>query len=142
MPLVWNKIPDLKVNIIGSVNNEVKDIEHPNFVFLGYIENIDNSFISNKFMIAPLRYGAGVKGKVGQAFEYYLPVVTSTIGAEGMHLVNNENALIEDTKEGFAAAIIELYTNKELWEKLKKNSEESLLPFSKEILKKQLLENF
>lgn len=134
MPLVWNKIPDLKVNIIGSVNNKVKDIVHPNFVFLGYVENIDHSFISNKFMIAPLRYGAGVKGKIGQAFEYFLPVVTTSIGAEGMQLVNKKNALIEDTKEGFASAIIELYTNKNLWLELQNNSENSLAPFSKEKL--------
>lgn len=139
MPLVWNKIPDLKVNIIGSVNNEIKDIKHPNFVFLGYVENIDNFFISNKFMIAPLRYGAGVKGKIGQAFEYYLPVVTSSVGAEGMKLVNKKNALIEDTKEAFAAAIIELYTNKNLWLELQNNSEQSLEPFSKRILKQTLL---
>jgi GT2 family glycosyltransferase len=139
MPLVWSEIPDLKVNIIGSVNTAIKDIENPNLVFLGYVENIDNSFASNKFMIAPLRYGAGVKGKIGQAFEYFLPVVTSSIGAEGMHLVNNENALIEDTKEGFAKAMIDLYTNKKLWQKLQNNSEESLLPFSRKILTDTLL---
>ncbi|AOW10925.1 glycosyltransferase [Flavobacterium gilvum] len=139
MPLVWNEIPDLKVNIIGTVNEVIKDIEHPNLVFLGYVENIDDLFISNKFMIAPLRYGAGVKGKIGQSFEYYLPVITSSIGAEGMHLIHKENALIEDTKEGFAEAIIDLYTNKELWEKLQSNSEASLYPFSSEMLKKTLL---
>lgn len=139
MPLVWSEIPDLRVNIIGSVNKAIKDIENPNLVFLGYVENIDASFASNKFMIAPLRYGAGVKGKIGQAFEYFLPVVTSSIGAEGMHLVNNKNALIEDSKEGFAKAMIDLYTNKKLWQKLQKNSEESLLPFSRKILKDTLL---
>ncbi|HEU4789006.1 MAG TPA: glycosyltransferase [Flavobacterium sp.] len=139
MPLVWNKIPDLKVNIIGTVNDTIKDIEDPNLVFWGYVENIDNFFISNKFMIAPLRYGAGVKGKIGQAFEYYLPVITSSIGAEGMHLIQNENALIEDTREGFAEAIIGLYTNKELWKKLQDNSEASLHPFSCEMLKETLL---
>jgi GT2 family glycosyltransferase len=138
MPLVWSKIPDLKVNIIGSVNDAIKDIENPNIVFLGYVENIDNYFICNNFMIAPLRYGAGVKGKVGQAFEYHLPVITSSIGAEGMHLVHNENALIEDTPEGFANAIIKLYSDKNLWQKLQKNSEESLIPFSKEELKNKL----
>lgn len=139
MPLVWKKIPDLKVNIIGTVKEVINDIEHPNFVFLGYVENIDNYFISNKFMIAPLRYGAGVKGKIGQSFEYYLPVITSSIGAEGMHLIHNENALIQDTKEGFAESIIDLYANKELWEKLQSNSEASLYPFSREMLKNTLL---
>ena len=90
-------------------------------------------------MVAPLRYGAGVKGKVGQAFEYHLPVITSTIGAEGMHLTHNENVLIEDTKEGFAEAIINLYTNNELWKKLHDNSETTLAPFSRQILKETLM---
>jgi GT2 family glycosyltransferase len=139
MPLVWNKIPDIKVNIIGNLNKVIKNIDNPNFVFHGYVPNIDNYFISSKFMIAPLRYGAGVKGKVGQAFEYYLPIITSSIGAEGMYLVNNENALIEDTKEGFANAIIDLYTNKKLWKKLQDNSEISLQPFSRKTLKDTLL---
>jgi glycosyltransferase involved in cell wall biosynthesis len=76
-----------------------------------------------------------VKGKIGQAFEYYLPVVTTSIGAEGMDLVINENILIEDSKEGFANAIISLYTNKELWQKLQNNSENSLEPFSREKVK-------
>jgi len=90
-------------------------------------------------MLAPLRYGAGIKGKIGQAFEYYLPVVTTSIGAEGMKLINGKNALIEDTKEEFAQAIIELYTNEVLWTELQNNSERSLEPFSKEILKQTLL---
>lgn len=139
MPTVWEKIPNLKVNIIGSVNEAIKDIEDPNFVFHGYVENIDELFLSNRFMVAPLRFGAGVKGKIGQSFEYYLPVITSSIGAEGMHLVHNENALIDDTKEGFAEAIIDLYNNERLWKKLQNNSEESLNPFSHEILKNNLL---
>lgn len=139
MPLVWDKNPNIKVNIIGNVNEGINDIEDPNFVFHGFVENIDHLFISNKFMVAPLRFGAGVKGKIGQAFEYFLPVITSSIGAEGMHLTHNKNALIEDTTEGFADAIIDLYTNEELWTKLQDNSEASLRPFSKEMLKNTLI---
>lgn len=139
MPIVWEKLPDVKVNIIGNIKNEISDINHPNFIFKGYIPDIETIFSSNKMMIAPLRYGAGIKGKIGQAFEYYLPVVTSSIGAEGMKLINNENALIDDTPEGFANAIINLYSDRELWQKLQNNSEKSLEPFSKEILKQTLL---
>lgn len=130
MPLVWVKFPQIKVNIIGNVNEKIKDISHTNFIFQGYVPEIVDFFISNKMMIAPLRYGAGVKGKIGQAFEYYLPVITTSIGAEGMKLVNGKNALIDDTKEGFANAIINLYSDKELWMKLQSNSENSLQPFS------------
>ena len=131
MPLVWDKIPDLKVNIIGNVKDSIKDINHPNFIFLGYLPAIEDYFISSKFMVAPLRYGAGVKGKIGQSLEYYLPIITSAVGAEGMKLRNGESALIEDSTVGFAKAVINLYTNKELWEKLQDNSEKSLEPFSK-----------
>ena len=89
-------------------------------------------------MIAPLRYGAGVKGKVGQAFEYYLPVVTTSIGAEGMFLENDINAIIVDNATDFANKIIEVYNQSEIWEKLSKNSELSLYPFSKEKLEKTI----
>lgn len=139
MPLVWKILPDLKVNIIGNVNEVIKDIDHPNIIFLGYVPDVESLFISNKLMVAPLRYGAGVKGKIGQALEYYLPTVTSTIGAEGMKLTDRENTLIEDSPEGFAKSIIELYTNEELWKKLQDNSEESLKPFSIESLKNTIL---
>lgn len=139
MPLVWQKLPEVTVNIIGNLSDSVSNINHPKFILQGYVPDITAFFSSNKIMVAPLRYGAGVKGKVGQAFEYYLPVVTSSIGAEGMYLTHQENALIEDTKEGFAAAIIELYTSKKLWQKLQNNSESSLTPFSKFSLSETLL---
>jgi len=142
MPLVWKKLPDVKVVIIGNVIDKIGEIKHSNFIFKGYIPDIKPFFISNKMMIAPLRFGAGVKGKIGQAFEYYLPVITTSIGAEGMNLINGENAILEDTSEGFANAIIELYTNKELWEKLQNQSENNLEPFSREKLKKQILKIF
>jgi glycosyltransferase involved in cell wall biosynthesis len=138
MPLVWGKLPHLKVEIIGNLDKEISDINHPNIIFHGYVPEIESFFNSTKFMIAPLRYGAGVKGKIGQSFEYYLPLITTSIGAEGMFLKHNINALIANDSEDFANEIINLYENKSLWLKLQKNSEESLKPFSRELLKKIL----
>ena len=139
MPLVWQKLPNLKVNVIGNIKDKINDISHPNIFFTGYVPKVEEYFISNKFMIAPLRYGAGVKGKIGQAFEYYLPLVTSSIGAEGMFLENKKNALINDTPEGFANNMIELYNDEVLWTSLQNNSEKSLEPFSIENLKQTIL---
>lgn len=138
MPLVWETLPNIKVQIIGSVNKEVNSITHKNIEFLGFVENVEPYFLNSKLMIAPLRYGAGVKGKVGQAFEYYLPVVTTSIGAEGMFLENELNAMIADNAVDFANKIIEVYTQNEIWDKLSKNSELSLYPFSKEKLEKTI----
>ncbi len=132
MPLVWKTNPKIKVNIIGNINTIVKDINDERFIFHGFVSNIETLFNASKIMVAPLLIGAGVKGKIGQAFEYYLPVVTTKIGAEGMSLLDNENVLIADTPENFAKAIIKLYEDAPLWNKLSNNSEKSLYPFSKE----------
>lgn len=138
MPLVWEKLPGVNLKIIGNVSDYIQDINHSNVQFLGYVENIEEIFNEAKIMVAPLRYGAGVKGKIGQAFEYYLPVVTTNVGAEGMFLKNRENALIADDAVNFANNIIELYQDKGLWEKLRNNSEKSLYPFSTEKLRETI----
>lgn len=138
MPIVWKKMPNIKVNVIGNVNEKINDIFDSRFIFHGFVPEIETHFKSNKFMVAPLRYGAGVKGKIGQAFEYYLPVITTSIGAEGMFLENNKNALIDDNPQGFANNILDLYDNYDLWHKLHENSELSLQPFSKEHLITQI----
>ncbi|WP_417941814.1 glycosyltransferase [Flavobacterium sp. RS13.1] len=138
MPKVWLKLPNLKVNVIGNVKNKIHSISHPNFKLLGFVENIESYFINSKLMVAPLRYGAGVKGKIGQSFEYFLPVVTTSIGAEGMYLENKKNAFISETADEFSKQIITLYNDKEIWSKLSVNSTESLYPFSKEKLKSVL----
>lgn len=140
MPKVWLKLPDLKVNIIGNVKNNIEAITHPNFKILGFVEDIEPYFLNSKLMVAPLRYGAGVKGKIGQSFEYFLPVVTTSIGAEGMFLENKRNAYISETADEFSKQIISLYKDKEIWSKLSDNSTESLYPFSKEKLKSVLKE--
>jgi glycosyltransferase involved in cell wall biosynthesis len=138
MPLVWKKNPIIKVNIIGNLNEKIKDLNHPNCTFLGYVENIEPYFLKSKIMIAPLRYGAGVKGKIGQAYEYFLPVITTDIGAEGMNLKHNENAIIVNTPEAFANQILNLYDNEILWTKLSKSAASVLENFSKEELTAKL----
>ena len=135
MPKVWKINSEIKVQIIGDVVEEIKGISHPMFEFLGYVPNVESHFLNSKLMVAPLRYGAGVKGKIGQAFEYYLPVITTDIGAEGMNIDNNYHAIITNNPNEFAAKILELYQNKDLWQKLSDASENSLKPFSKEHLR-------
>ena len=138
LPLVWTINPDIKLNIIGNIKDEILDIEDDRIVFHGFVPDIDSFFLNNKLMVAPIRSGAGVKGKIGQSFEYHLPLVTSSTGAEGMNLENNYNALIADTPKDFADAILKLYTNENLWEKLSHNSEQSLFPFSIKHLEEQI----
>lgn len=142
MPLVWKQNPEIKVHIIGNINEVVKNINDERFVFEGFVPDIVPFFQNAKIMVAPLQIGAGVKGKIGQAFEYFLPLVTTKIGAEGMFLENNKNALLAENENDFSNAIVELYNNKEIWQLLSENSEKSLYPFSREKVVKTILEEF
>ncbi|MGE4512900.1 MAG: glycosyltransferase family 4 protein, partial [Chryseobacterium sp.] len=130
MPLVWNINPELEVSVIGNVADKLDLKLYPKFKFLGFLESIEDHFMKSKIMVAPLRFGAGVKGKIGQAFEYFLPVVTTDIGAEGMQLVNEKNVLIANDEKCFAEAIIRLYNDEELWNTIREHSVDSLKPFS------------
>ncbi|MFP8893011.1 MULTISPECIES: glycosyltransferase family 4 protein [Chryseobacterium] len=130
MPIVWKTNPELEVSIIGNVAEKLDLKLFPKFKFLGFVESIEEHFMNSRIMVAPLRFGAGVKGKIGQAFEYFLPVITTDIGAEGMRLTNHKNVLIANDENSFAQAILQLNNDEELWNTLSQNSIDSLKPFS------------
>ena len=138
MPIVWKTNPELEVSIIGNVSEKLDLKLYPKFKFLGFVESIEEHFMNSKIMVAPLRFGAGVKGKIGQAFEYFFPLVTTDIGAEGMKLTDKKNVLIANDENSFAEAIIQLNTNEELWNTLSQNSVDSLRAFSPEEVKEKL----
>lgn len=144
MPIVWQQNNSIHIDILGNVKDVITPIYHKNITFHGYVSDIEPYLLNTKIMVAPLRYGAGVKGKIGLAFEYFLPVITTSIGAEGMFLENEKNILLANNKYDFANAILKLYDNEKLWNKLQSNSENSLYPFSKEILEHKInqIENY
>lgn len=138
MPIVWKTNPELEVSIIGNVAEKLDLKLFPKFKFLGFVESIEEHFMNSKIMVAPLRFGAGVKGKIGQAFEYFFPVVTTDIGAEGMKLTDKNNVLIANDETRFAEAIIQLNNDEDLWNTLSRNSVDSLSAFSPEEVKEKL----
>lgn len=122
LPQIRNKIPDMHFTIVGSdPTDAVLEKAGDNVTVAGFVEDAAGHFNSAKVFVSPLLHGAGVKGKIGQSFSYGLPVVTTSVGAEGMHLVDGHNALIADTETEFANKIIELYTEQTLWQKLSIN---------------------
>ncbi|MBK9669049.1 MAG: glycosyltransferase [Thermomonas sp.] len=76
--------------------------------------------------VAPMRYGAGVKGKVNQAMAHGLPVVATTPAAEGMHLVDGRDVLVADAAEAFATAVLRLHQDEALWTRLAANGRASV----------------
>lgn len=126
-PLVLKKGPNIKLHIVGA--NMPNDLaaqlnKVKGAVVHGFIsdEELEQLLIKSRIFIAPLRYGAGVKGKIGQAIEYGLPVVTTTIGAEGMHMKDGFSAAVADKVEDFAKAINNLYDDRALWSSYQHNA--------------------
>ncbi len=133
MPLVWKRNENIKVFILGpDFPGDLKQKYHSDkFQILGYQKSVDHWFENARVFVAPLRYGAGVKGKIGQALEFKLPVVTTEIGAEGMSLEDRKTALISDENpQNFADKILELYNDEHLWQTLHQNSLQPLSKFS------------
>ena len=127
MPLVWASRPDITVNLLGSnLKDEVKELASDKVVVTGYVPEVEPYFQKSRVFVAPLRFGAGMKGKIGQSLSLGLPTITTKIGAEGMGLIDHQDVLIADTDEEFAQAVIELYDNRELWQKLADNSLETI----------------
>ncbi len=123
-PLVKKGSPQIRFYVAGSnMPPRIKRLGRlPGIEVLGWLPDVAPVFKRRRILICPLRYGSGMKGKLGQAMSYGLPVVTTSIGAEGMDLKDGESALIADDPVGFAKKIINLYRNKKLWENLSRNS--------------------
>ncbi len=118
-PKVQEQIPDIRFTILGSKPPEsVKRLARNNVDVLGWVPDPAPYFELSRIFVAPLRYGAGMKGKIGQAMSLGLPVVTTRIGAEGMQLVDGTHALIADDASTFATAVVRLYNNEVLWTSL------------------------
>ena len=97
---------------------EIIALRSPTVEVTGYIENVDPFLQSAAVFVAPLRYGAGVKGKIGHAMSRGLPVVTTSVGAEGIGIVDGVHALVRDDPRSFAAAVDAVSSDGELWSRL------------------------
>jgi len=110
LPLIRKVLPSVPVWIVGdSPPEEVLAMKTLAGVEVtGHVPDLGPYLRKAWISIAPLRYGAGMKGKIGEAMAAGLPVVTTTIGAEGMELQHRVTALIVDSAEEFADAVSEL----------------------------------
>lgn len=118
-PLVQKQLGQVKLYLVGSnMPAEITAYNSENISTLGYVPEVDPIFHKSRVFVSPLRYGAGMKGKIGQALSYGLPVVTTTIGAEGIGLEHNRTAIIADEPEEFARAVCQAYSDQALWQRL------------------------
>ena len=113
-PLIREKL-DIPFYVVGSkVTDEIKALEQPGngIVIKGFVseEELAELYRTSRIVVVPLRYGAGVKGKVIEALYNGAPIVTTSIGAEGIPSAGDV-MLIQDMPQGFADAVVTLYQN-------------------------------
>jgi GT2 family glycosyltransferase/SAM-dependent methyltransferase/glycosyltransferase involved in cell wall biosynthesis len=122
MPLIHQELPDLRIHLVGSfMPQSVKDLAGPSVDAVGWIPDLEPYLGGRRVFVCPLRYGAGMKGKIGQSMAMGLPVVTTQIGIEGMRLVNGEEVLVADEAEQFAEATVRVYRDEALWNTISAN---------------------
>ena len=139
MPLVWQNDPDIKVTLLGNnPSAEVLALESDYITVTGYIDDVTPYFLSHKLSVSPLRYGAGMKGKIGHSLEYKLPVVSTQIGTEGMNLIPEQHILEANTATEFASAILRAYNDIVLWNYLSSNATEAIASYTSDALKNKL----
>ncbi len=121
-PLIKKSLPNIVFYIVGSKPpQEILDLAGEDVIVTGYLSDISSYFNDCRLSVAPLRYGAGLKGKVATSFSYGLPCVASSVAVEGFGLKPGEDILVADKPEEFAAAVIRLYGNEALWNRLSDN---------------------
>jgi GT2 family glycosyltransferase len=119
LPALRARLPGVRLALVGdNVPPEIAAYASEEVRVLGYVPDIEPVFAASRVMVAPLRFGAGVKGKIGESLAHGLPVVTTSIGAEGMGLTDGAHALIADEPSAFAEATMRVYTDRALWQRL------------------------
>jgi glycosyltransferase involved in cell wall biosynthesis len=121
-PLVSEHLRDAKFYIIGDkAPPEVAALATERIVVAGLQRDVRSFFDSVRLSIAPLRFGAGVKGKINQSMAFGVPVIATSLAIEGMELEDREDILVADEPENFAGALIELYESEQLWNRISEN---------------------
>ena len=116
LPLIEATTGPLPVTLAGSRPTEVvRKLASASISIPGWVEDLSPLYERARVVIAPLRWGAGVKGKVGEAMAYGVPVVTTTIGAEGIAVRSGFDIEVANTPRAFADAVLGLLTNNQRW---------------------------
>jgi glycosyltransferase involved in cell wall biosynthesis/LmbE family N-acetylglucosaminyl deacetylase len=124
LPRVQAELGNVPTYIIGSQPPlEVLALDDPDrgLRVVGFVQDVTPYFARARLSIAPLRYGAGVKGKINMSMAYGVPVVATPCAAEGMFLQAERDILIGENDQSFADAVTRLYRHQTLWESLAHN---------------------
>lgn len=117
-PLIRKELPDAQIHVYGAyLPQQIMEMHRPDQGFLvkGWAEDMGTILKNTRVVLAPIQFGAGIKGKLLDAMQFGTPSITTPIGAEGMHGNLPWNGTICRDWESFAQAAITLYQNPVQW---------------------------
>ncbi|MDQ3849109.1 MAG: glycosyltransferase family 4 protein [Actinomycetota bacterium] len=118
LPLITDEV-DARLWVIGPhPPEEIRALASASVVIAGHVPDVASHLRRARVFVSPVRFGAGMKGKNAHAMAYGVPLVTTTVGAEGMDLIDGDHVLIRDGAESFAAGVLALYRDPVLWGRL------------------------
>ena len=128
-PAIRRQLPDVRLHLVGAdVPRDLRTAAEATggIVVHGHVPDLAPLLAGCRVAIAPLRFGAGVKGKVNLSMARGLPVVTTPCGAEGMHVRDGVHAMVASDAGSLAAAVVRVYGDPVLWERLAANGLENV----------------
>ena len=145
-PRIRKRLPGCVLHLVGEgLESRVqpRKHEHDGVIFHGFVPELDGLLGSTRLGLAPLRFGAGVKGKVNQYMAHGLPTIATSCAAEGMHLLDGEDVMIASDADHFTDAAVTLYEDPDAWHTLSCNGLSNIEKyFSFESARKALFATF
>ncbi|HET6950149.1 MAG TPA: glycosyltransferase family 4 protein, partial [Acidimicrobiales bacterium] len=118
LPRVWSQLPGAHLHVVGDgLATDVEGLPR-GVVVHGWVRDLLPLLESCLVFAAPLRFGAGVKGKIGLAMAAGVPVVTTSVGAEGLGAVHGRDLLVADDADEFGAHVVALQRDADLWRRV------------------------
>jgi glycosyltransferase involved in cell wall biosynthesis len=114
--------------IVGaSPTDSIKALAGPRIDVTGMVADLRPYFDKTRVFVAPIRYGAGIKGKVATAMAHGVPVVATACAAEGMFMLDERDILIRDDPQAFAEQVLRLYRDESEWTRFSKAGQDFVL---------------
>ena len=126
-PRVQAALPGVEFNVVGShLPDQIAALARPGVNIVGWIQDLVPLYDTVRLVVAPLRYGAGIKGKLGESASHGVPFVCTAIAIEGTMMESGRDCLAADEADAFADAVISLYGDESTWETMSQNVQRAI----------------
>jgi GT2 family glycosyltransferase len=116
LPAIRREVPWTRLSVTGAEpDEEVLPLESPWVRFVGHVDDLSSVYDRARVVIVPMRFGAGVKRKVTEALQHRVPVVTTTVGAEGISGAGEPALSVRDDPAEFAERVVTLLEDRDAW---------------------------